>query len=81
MGELNIVYSRIPVTTFGTEKIRKLSESGRDNGKAPTKAVDANRSPDRKTENKTENTNNIRVQSYYFWPWEKVTFPQVQINL
>jgi len=35
--------------------------------------------PDRKPKNKTENTNNNRVQSYCLWPWEKIIYPSEQL--
>jgi ribonuclease HI len=35
-SELNIVYNRIKITTVATD-LKKDSQSGRDNGKAPTK--------------------------------------------
>jgi ribonuclease HI len=36
-GELNIVYNRMPIKTIATELKKEGSQSGRDNGKAPTK--------------------------------------------
>jgi len=37
--------------------------------------------PASRTETKTENTNDILVQSYCLWPWEnKIGSAQVQIN-
>jgi ribonuclease HI len=43
-GELDTVYDRTPLTTFATDLKRKDSQSGRDNGKAPTKARSAGHS-------------------------------------
>jgi len=79
-GELNTVYSRIPETTIGTE----LNKEGIRNWQGQWESTDKGgqcRSfyPTEYQRIKTEKTNNIGVQNYCLWPWEKIISPLQQL--
>jgi hypothetical protein len=80
-GQLNIVHNRTPITTIATG----LKKEGNTKWQRQRESTDKGalcRSCFPTTEQtKIENTHNIRVHSYWLWPWEnKIISPQVQIN-